>query len=227
MSVFYQGDVFRVISKIPDKSVNLVYTNPPFGTTQNYWDESLDWAALFKEIFRVLKDDGMCVIHCSIPFNYELIRKAPKAPTYGWYWNKGGVTGYLCANIQPLRCVEEILVWKKMKTTYYRQQIGDEEHVSHWATPSTYYGSIQPSKKTVIKGKTRTHYLDMKRKINGFSTRPLELVKLMIDSYSKEGDTVLDLFCNNGLSYLACQGRRWIGIDKYHMPSLFIAPRQV
>jgi len=223
MSVFYRGDVFTCIKRIPDKSVSLVYCNPPFGTTKNYWDEKIEWSTLFVEIFRVLKDDGMCVIHCSIPFSYELIRSAPKAPLYSWFWNKGGSpTGYLSANHQPLRCVEEILVWRNKKTTYYRQQIGEEERASAWATPSSYYGSIQTTKKTVMKGKTRTHYLDFKRTVKGFATRPHEMVKLMIDSYSKEGDTILDLFCYDGLSFTVSEGRRWIGIDKYHYPKLFL-----
>jgi len=223
MSVFYRGDVFACIAKIPDKSVNLVYCDPPFGTTKNYWDEKINWSLLFVEIFRVLKDDGMCVIHCSIPFNYELIRAAPKPPSYSWYWRKlGSPTGYLSANHQPLRCMEEILIWRKKTSKYYRQQIGDQERDSAWATPSSYYGTVQERKKTKLKGKTRTHYLDMKRDLKGFATRPYEMVKLMIDSYSKEGDTVLDLFCYDGLSYTACKGRRWIGFDKYHTPKLFL-----
>jgi site-specific DNA-methyltransferase (adenine-specific) len=221
MSIFYKGDVFDSIKLIPDKSINLIYCDPPFGTTKNYWDEKIDWEKLFPEIFRVLKDDGMCVIHTSIPFNYELIRKAPKPPSYGWYWNKGGITCPLIANYQPLRCMEEILVWKKKKNTYYRQQIGDEKRRSTYMTTNDYYGETIKKQSTWIKGKTRTHYLDMKRNIKGFSTRSYEMVKLMIDSYSKKNDTVLDLFCYDGLSFTACQERRWVGFDKYHYPKLF------
>ena len=223
MSVFHSGDVFTCIKRIPDKSVNLVYCDPPFGTTKNYWDEKIDWAKLFPEIFRVLKDDGMCVLHCSVPFNYQLIKEAPRPPSYSWYWNKGGSPSCpLLANIQPLRCVEEILVWKKKKNTYYRQQIGDEMRRSFYMTTNNYYGATNKKGATWVKGKTRTHYLDMKRNIKGFSTRPIEMVKLMIDSYSKEGDTILDLFCYDGLSSTVCPGRRWIGFDKYHIPKLFL-----
>jgi len=223
MSVFYRGDVFDVLKKqIPDKSVHLIYIDPPFGTTRNFWDEKLDWSYLFKEMFRVLKDDGMIVIHCSIPFNYELIRSAPKPPSHSWYWLKDSPTCPLIANVQPLRQVEEILVWKKKKSTYYRQQIGTEERRSAFMTLNNYYGTNVTQKKTYIKGKTRTHFLQMKRNISGFATRPDEMVKLMIDSYSKEGDTILDLFCYNGISYKNKGNRRWIGIDKYFYPSLYV-----
>ena len=209
MSVFYGGDVFTQIKKIASNSVNLIYIDPPFGTTKNYWDESLDWKKLFSEFFRVLKSDGMIVIHTS----------APKPPLYSWYWNKKSPTCPLFANKQPLRCVEEILVWKNKKTTYYRQQIGTEKRITKTAGLSSYYGdNISERREKEIVGKTRTHIIEMSRRLDGFSTRPDEIVKLMIDSYSKEGDTILDCFCYKGLSYKHSKGRRWIGIDKYFFP---------
>lgn len=217
--VFYRGDTLATLrSQIKDKSINLIYVNPPFGTTKNYWDEKQDWPSLFKECFRCLKDDGMLVIHCSIPFNYELIRAAPKPPSYSWYWKKELPTCPLIANQQPLRNTEEILVWKKKKNTYYRQQIGNEERPSAYMTKNDYYMKNVSDKSTVIKGKTRTHMLEMKRNISGFSTRPDEMLDLFIKSYSKEGDTVLDMFCYKGVSSKFCVGRKWIGIDKYFYP---------
>ena len=221
MSVFYKGDVFAMIgAHVRDKSVDLIYIDPPFGTTQNWWDSKLDWVALFKEFFRVLKDSGMLVIHCSVPFNYELIRAAPKPPSYSWYWDKGQCTNHLNSNNQPLRRVEEILVWKNKKTTYYRQQIGDEERVQTWNMEACSY--YRPVRKgfTALKGKTRSNLIQMKRDTKGFSTRPAELVKLMIDSYSKPGDVVLDCFCYKGLSYTQSEGRRWIGIDLNFVPDV-------
>ena len=219
MSVFYCGDTLKTLqTQIKSKSVNLIYVNPPFGTTNNFWDEKQDWPKLFKECFRVLKDDGMLVIHCSIPFNYELIRAAPKAPSYTWYWKKDSPTCPLISNVQPLRNTEEILVWKNKKNTYYRQQIGTEPHKSTYMTKPDYYGKNVKDKSTILIGKTRTHHLEMKRNVDGFSTRPVEMVDLFIKSYSKPGDTVLDMFCYQGLSKKFCVDRRWIGIDKYFYP---------
>ena len=219
MSVYYKGDTLETLrSHIKDKSVNLIYVNPPFGTTKNFWDEKQDWPAIFKECFRILKDNGMLIIHCSIPFNYELIRSAPKPPSYSWYWKKDAPTCPLIANQQPLRNTEEILVWKNKKNTYYRQQIGDEPRKSTYMTKNDYYGKNVKDKSTIIKGKTRTHLLEMKRDIQGFSTRPREMMDLFIQSYSKPGDTVLDMFCYKGASKESCVDRRWIGIDKYFVP---------
>lgn len=225
---FTRGDSLKVIQTLLTGTVDFLYIDPPFGTTKQFWDEVIDWSLLFPEMFRVLKPTGMLVIHCSIPFNYQLIRSAPTPPAYSWYWNKkGSPTNFLNANKQPLRTVEEILVWKKTTPTYYRQQIGTEPHISAWATPTDYYGTVKDRKRTIILGKTRTHSLEMKRAIDGFSTRPREMVELMIKSYTKEGDTVLDLFCYKGLSGVVCRDlkRNWIGVDKHHSPELLFEPQ--
>ena len=222
---FRQTDCFRFLQAIEPATVQLILLDPPFGTTKQVWDSKLDWSQVFEQAFRILKPTGMLVIHCSIPFNYELIRAAPVPPSHSWYWNKqGSPTNYLNANKQPLRTVEEILVWKKKTCTYYRQQIGSEPHTSSWATPTDYYGSVKQRKKTVIEGKTRTHYIEMKRSIDGFSTRPRELVELMIDSYSQKGDIVVDCFCYKGLSGLISKekGRQWKGCDLFFTPSLLL-----
>jgi len=223
MSVFYRGDVFEMLNKhIPDKSVNLIYIDPPFGTTKQWWDSKLDWKKLFAEFFRILKDSGMIVIHCSVPFNYELIKSAPMPPSYSWYWDKGHSTNYLSANYQPLRIIEEILVWKNKKTTYYRQQIGDEVKTYIIKPQKQGYCGATKGGTSIVKGKTRTNLITMKRDLAGFSTRPAELVKLMIDSYSKPGDTILDCFCYKGLSYTQSAGRKWIGIDLNFIPNCLI-----
>ena len=223
MSVFYQGDTLTLLRKhIPDKSVHLLYCDPPFGTTNNSWDEKQDWPALFQECFRVLKDEGMLIIHCSIPFNYELIRAAPKPPSHSWYWTKDSHTNPLISKIQPLRDTEEILIWKNKKGVYYPQKVGTQPQNSTYMTKSDYFGKDTKKSVSVNYGKFRTHHITMKRDIKGYSTRPKELVELMINSYSKEGDTVLDLFCYQGLSY-SCKGsRRWIGMDKHFLPTALL-----
>jgi len=222
--VFYKGDCLVWMKKIPTNSIDFLYVNPPFATTKNVWDEPIPWKEWFEEAFRVLKPTGMLAMHCSIPFNYTLIREAPRPPLYSWYWKKEAPTMFLSSNFQPMRDVEEILVWKKQKTTYYRQQIGDEEHEVSYANNNSYFGPVSKKGKYILKGKTRTHFLDMKRNIQGFSTRPDEMVELMLKSYTKEGDTVLDTFCYKGLTGKICKklNRRCISIDKNFIPDWMI-----
>ena len=226
---FYQGDCLLNFQRLADNSVDFVYFDPPFAITQNKWDEKLPWEKLFAEIFRVLKDDGIVAIHCSVPFNYTLIRAAPKPPKYSWYWKKEKTTTPFLGGVQPLRNTEEILVWYKQKARYYGQRIGDKEH--------TYYKSggamgsyhrrttlTLEERKTTAKGFHYTHHLEFKRNVDGFSTRPDELIELMLKSYTKKGDVVVDATCHHGVSGSIAKrlGLRWIGFDKYFLPTKLI-----
>jgi len=223
MSVFYKGDCLQILrDQIKSKTVNLIYIDPPFGTTSNYWDEQLDWSAIFKECFRVLTPRGMLVIHCSIPFNYELIRAAPKPPSHSWYWLKDSHTNPLISKVQPLRQVEEILVWKNKQPVYNPQKIGTDLRPSTYMTTNSYFGKDKKGSVSFNVGKFRNHFVQMPRLLDGFSTRPKELIKLMIDSYSNEGDTILDLFCYKGISSTQKGNRKWIGIDKHFFPQYLV-----
>jgi site-specific DNA-methyltransferase (adenine-specific) len=216
----YIGDNLQIITNnIQDNTIDFIYFNPPFGTTKQSWDNKLDWPRLFKEFFRVLKEDGVLAIHCSIPFNYTLIREAPKAPSYSWYWLKENISCHLNVNKQPLRNTEEILIWTNKKTRYYSQRIGEEERTFTTGSTKGYYDGSTKVTKTV-KGRSQTHHITMKRNVDGFSTRPRELVELMLNSYTKPGDIILDPTCYKGMCGVISKelGRKYIGIDKYFYP---------
>lgn len=226
MATFYKADALEQLKRMDTQSLDLIYFDPPFATTGNWWDETLPWPELFTECFRCLRPTGNLVIHCSVPFNYALIRAAPSPPSYSWYWKKNIKTNFLNANRQPTRQIEEILVWRMPKGVYYQQRVGEEERVvvSGGGASSYFQGSTPKKLKRVVKGMTRTHLIEMPVVIDNFSTRPPELLELIVRSYSKEGDTICDLTCYKGLSGVIARrlGRRWIGIDKYHYPLLLI-----
>lgn len=220
----YIGDNLSIIkSQLKDESVDLIYLNPPFGTTQQSWDERLNWPKLFEEFFRILKPDGVIAIHCSVPFNYLLIREAPKPPTYSWYWLKDNVTNPLLAKHQPLRNTEEILIWTNRRNRYYPQRNGTEKRIvkgGYKKTTNSYYGTSGETVKKEVVGRLQTHHIEMPRLINGFSTRPSELIELIINSYTQPGDTILDPTCYKGFCGAIAKnmGRKYIGIDKHFMP---------
>jgi DNA modification methylase len=227
MATFYKGDCLKCFKHVADKSVDFVYFNPPYGITQQPWDEKLDWEAIFAECFRVLKPHGTLAIHCSVPFNYTLIRAAPRPPNYSWYWNKLATTTPLLAKHQPLRHMEEILVWNSKYTKYYPQRVGDEIRYVH-ADGSTNYvinKTLKPDRELkMVRGKYQTHYIEMTKKVRGFATRPDELIELFLRSYTKENDVVLDPTCYEGLSGVIARrmNRRWIGFDKYYFPKMLM-----
>lgn len=221
---FYKGDAIHIMKTLEDQSIDLIYINPPFnGATKNKWDSVIDWVEWFHQADRLLKPTGNIVIHCSIPFNYTLIRSAPRPPSYSWYWKKENTTLPFIAKIQPMRCVEEILVWRGPKGQFFPQRIGTEKRILHNNGKSSYYGSVTPQKPQEVIGKYQSHYLEMAREIHGFSTRPKKMIELMYNCYSKDGDIVLDCFCNDGFSSQCCKGRQWIGIDLFHEPTRLIS----
>jgi site-specific DNA-methyltransferase (adenine-specific) len=203
---------------VNDNSIDLIYFNPPFGTTEQEWDKSLQWEELFPEMDRILKPTGNIVIHSAIPFTYDLIRH--RKPKYHWVWDKGTTGSPFLAKKQPMRDTEEILVYFKTGGTgcYYPQMNGDKERVITGSKKTTYWGGrggTQNEYVTVVKGKYPKHLLHFKRKREGLSTRPPELIEYIVTTYTKEGETVLDLTCYKGLTGTVCDkiGRKYIGVD--------------
>lgn len=211
---------------LPTASIDFVYFNPPFATTYQPWDEELPWSDVFVECFRLLKPTGTLAIHCSVPFNYTLIRTAPRPPNYSWYWDKMATTTPLLAKRQPLRHVEEILVWTNGRK-YNPQRIGTETRTYRSSGRTAYVnqGTLRALEPVTVVGRYQTHLIRMKRKLRGFATRPDELIELMIKSYTNEGDTILDPTCYEGLSGIIATrlGRKWIGIDKHFTPRMLMA----
>lgn len=212
-----KGDIHSEIVKLETNSVDLVYTNPPYNTTENKWDKKLNWNVLFKEMWRVLKPNGKIILHSSIPFTYDLIKV--EKPKYHYIWIKEQPTNFFHAKNQPLRQQEEILIFYKKKGTYNPQMIGNKFYKKTSSGKSDYYGSRGENKKYIENeghyGKYPNNILNYPRHIRGFSTRPDELVDYFIKTYSNEEETILDITCYNYLTGIRSKklNRNYIGID--------------
>jgi len=211
------GDIHQEIKKLKNNSIDLIYTNPPFHTTAKKWDNQLDWEFLFLEMDRVLKDNGVILLHCAKPFTYDLIRI--RKPKYNYVWVKKNPTNFFMAKKQPLRQVEEILVYYKKKHTYNPQMIGDAivEYKRSNGYEGGYYGNQKPNI-TKNKGKFPTDFLgEFTRILQRKSPKSIndEITEKMIKTYSNEGDTILDMTCcDKGNGNIAEKlKRKYIGID--------------
>jgi site-specific DNA-methyltransferase (adenine-specific) len=220
-STYYElNDVHNKIKDIPTDSIHLIYTSPPYGITRASWDKPLRWAELFPEMWRVLKPNGIIILHASMPFTYELLKY--ETPKYHYIWIKHISTGFLTAKYQPLRNTEEVFIYYKKRGTYNPQMEGDiiiKPRKHQIKNGEGYYniakdkvceeaGHIGRFPKTALEYKTRY-------KSGGGITRSDELIEYFIKTYSNETDMVLDLTCCNKIvgDVVIKLNRNYIGID--------------
>ena len=211
------GDIHDVIKTLDDNSIDCVYTNPPFGTTENEWDKSLDWSTLWTDIWRVIKPNGAIILHSAMPFTYDLIRHSPVNPRYHYIWVKNNSTNFFHAKRQPLRKHEEILVFYKKQPTYNPQMVGDEIFKTGAAVNnSSYYGKRNHKvKDSSHKGRYPTTVLEYPINVRGGKTTPDELIEFFIKTYTNEGDLVLDMTCHNTVvgDLVVNLNRNYLGVD--------------
>jgi len=222
MNKYIEGDIHEVIKTIPDKSIDLIYSSPPYGITNAEWDKPLLWEQLFKDLWRVIKDDGIIVLHASMPFTYELLKY--ETPKYHYCWKKNNSTNFFKAKLQPLRDIEEIFVYYKKSGTYNPQMNGDKfykKRLNKMGAKNSYYdirNNITHSQggEGGHKGKYPTTFLEYKvRRDDTGITRPDELMDFIIKTYSNKGDNVLDITCHNNYLGDRCLAleRNFIGVD--------------
>ena len=217
----YQGDCLDQMDKVPDHTVDMIFTDLPYGTTHNVWDKRIPLEELWRHYKRVLKSGGVVLLFSQQPFTTDLINSNRKWFRYEWIWQKSTPVGFLNANRMPLRIHENIVVFYEHLPTYNPQKIKREKAVrikSPGNTTPNYgkYGAIDHV--------TEYYY---PRDIVAFGNRdgsdhyhptqkPTDLLTYMIKTYTNEGDTVLDPTMGSGSTGVACQltRRNFIGIEK-------------
>ena len=108
----YKGDCLKIMSKLPEKSVDLILCNLPYGMTDCKWDSVIPFDPLWAEYKRILKTGGTAVLFGTQPFTSQLINSNLNDFSHIWYWKKNYATGHLLAKYQPLRNIEEICVFR-------------------------------------------------------------------------------------------------------------------
>lgn len=223
MDKYIIGDIHDVIKTIKSNSIQLIYTDPPFNTTQASWDNKpLKWDILFKEMWRVLVPNGIIILHASMPFTYELLKY--QKPKYHYIWEKNVVTCPFIVKYQPLRKHEEIFIYYKKRGTYNPQMTGNKFYKKRTVTyggNEKYYGECKVKKNKYTnegghKGNYPTTILKypIRKNSNGI-TRCDEMINYFIKTYSNEGDTVLNMTCCNKIvgDLVVKLKRHYIGVD--------------
>jgi len=217
-----KGDCLELMKDIPDKSIDAIIADLPYGTTRNKWDSIIPLESLWEQYERIIKDNGAIVLTAQTPFDKVLGVSNLKYLRYEWIWKKSKPTGHLNAKKMPLKEHENILVFYKKLPIYNCLNL----KVAGKVVQRTNKGNYGKSDKTTIQefsGYPRSvlEYPSVISKSQIHTTqKPVELIEYLIKTYTNEGEVVLDNTMGSGTTGVACvnTNRGFIGIeldDKY------------
>lgn len=224
----YNMDCFEGMSQLASGSVNLVLTDPPYGSTANSWDVTPDLNRLWGALKSVLSADGSAVMTSQTPFDKVLGASNLPWLKYEWIWKKTYVTGHLRANRAPLKQHENVLVFSGVsdaKMTYNPQGlITLDKPIERSINSRISSNYIRQTHQEYI-----TYYTNYPKSVLEFgpdpiklhpTQKPIELMRYMVRTYSNPGDLVLDPFMGSGTTAIACvlEHRNFIGfeLDKHY-----------
>ena len=117
----WQGDCLELMKDIPDKSVNMILCDLPYGKTQNEKDICLPLDKLWEQYNRIIIDNGCIALFGQGTFYVDLVNSNRKMFRYDLVWNKELTSGFLNAKRMPLRQHEQIAIFYKKLPTYNPQ----------------------------------------------------------------------------------------------------------
>jgi len=221
------GDCLEVMKEIPDKSIDAIICDLPYGTTACKWDSVIPFEPLWEQYKRIIKDNGAIVLFGSQPFTSALISSNYDWFKYEWIWFKNMGGNPLNAKIMPMKQHENIIVFGNGKTNYYPiKEERAKSGLDRVRSSAIIGGNI---KDDAVYGKTnviKTKYDDLRnpKTVQSFNVerglhrtqKPLLLMQYLIKTYSNENDTILDNTMGSGSTMVACQNlnRNGIGIEK-------------
>jgi site-specific DNA-methyltransferase (adenine-specific) len=229
----FLGDCLELYKNIEPKSIDLILTDLPYGTTACKWDTIIPFDKLWEMVNYLLKPNGAFITTASQPFTSALVMSNPKMFKYEWIWEKNSPTGILTAKSQPMKNHESILVFCNGKTLYNKQptksNITDRPlGKSNWKdgirktneTTGTIYKlntGIQILTESV-NPRTVLNFNVVPRATGTIhpTQKPVSLMEYLILTYTNELETVLDNCMGSGTTGVACKNlnRNFIGIEK-------------
>lgn len=224
MNKIYNQDCIEGMKRIPDKSIDMILADLPFGTTKNEWDKIIPFIPLWEQYERIIKDNAAIVLFGQQPFTSKLINSKLELFRYEWIWQKTKSTGFMNAKKMPLKSHENILVFYKKLPTYNPQDIKTGIAIKTGRSRkgnSRNYGKTGCGNPDYIQ--TTSNY---PKDIITFSNpsnkghlhpnqKPIALLEYLIKTYTNEGDIVLDNCIGSGSTAVACvnTNRNFIGFE--------------
>ena len=234
-----QGDCLERMKEIPDGSVDMVLTDPPYGTTACKWDTVIPLELMWEQLKRIIKPNGAIVMTATEPFTSTLVVSNIKDLREKLVWVKHKPSNFACGKVMHLKYHEDVVVFCKGKPTYNPQmQVRKSDRVAQmqkgnskkWNTvrsdgeevsfqtqydPKDWseYDATLKYPSTVIEIPAVSS--NSKEKVKHPTQKPVALMEYMIKTYTNECETVLDFTMGSGSTGVACKNlnREFIGIE--------------
>ena len=225
------GDCLQKMEMLEDNSIDFIFCDLPYGTTRNKWDSIINLQEMWKEFHRIMKNNACIALWGQEPFTTSLIISNINEFRYKWIVCKTNATGFLNARRMPLKSYEEVLIFYKSLPTYNPQKTKGKRKVStaeHRKNTkrSTNYNDVTPNSYDSDERFPRdvlTFSWDKQKSALHPTQKPVSACEYFIQTYTNEGNTVLDITMGSGSTGVACINthRQFIGIEKdeeiYHM----------
>ena len=233
-----KGDCLELMKDLPDKSIDAIITDPPYGTTTCKWDSVIPFDKMWKQLNRIIKPNGAILLFGQEPFSSFLRCSNINNYRYDWIWDKVSTTNFANAKKMPLSCYEVISVFYKSLPTYNPQMTdAKSDRIRPISKPkeNTSETNKQASGKTRQYSENYDNTKRFPRKIIEVSCRLAEcnslnrvhptqkpelLMEYLIKTYTNDNEVVLDFTMGSGTTGVACvnTNRNFIGMeldDKY------------
>lgn len=214
------GDCLEIMRTVPAQSVDMVLTDPPYGTTACKWDSIIPLEPMWAQLKRIIKPNGAILLFGAEPFSSFLRVSNIKDYKYDWTWDKVKPGAFAIAKYRPLGNTENISVFASGRHNYYpimeaqKPRTGkiyassDSASVKYNDGIKRNYDNKYPKTLITFSNADQTGKLHPTQK-------PVILMEYLIKTYTNQGDTVLDFTMGSGTTGVACKnlGRNFIGIE--------------
>lgn len=224
----FNEDCLNGMSKLADGSVDAIICDPPFGTTDSYFDVKVPIEEMWAQFNRVTKHDAAIVLFSQLPFAVDLINANRKMFRYEWCWHKPKACGFLNANKMPLRAHENILVFYRALPTYNPQFSTGKPYARYQKEEPRDRARVYQGRGASFTANDGNHYYP--RDVVTFSTpapnskdekrihptqKPIALMEFLVKTYTNEYEIVLDATMGSGSTGVACVNtrRKFIGFE--------------
>lgn len=232
----YNMDCLLGMREIPDKSVDAVICDLPYGTTSCSWDSVIPFEPLWEQYRRICKPEAAIVLFATQPFTTSLISSNMRDYRYSWVWMKDSPNGFLNANYAPLKITEDICVFSpagtvgslsKVHLAYHPQGLITVNRMKRNRPNSTYRASQGYS----VGGNKLNSDQEYIQKFTGYphnvlkfprdkgnlhpTQKPLDLLRYLVLTYTDVGGVILDNTCGSGTTCIAAilEHRNYIGFE--------------